>query len=231
MIIEKLFPKYRKIEPTSLFVLRIFVLILLLIAILEYTWVMIWGIYNDNPILQHSLEEGSYILFQVARFNFNVNKKLDQDAKCFDFAVFASYTFQQINISCHFVNVSGVHDCNQYIRYQYITDTRAYGGIFSTDDLIFSAVPNNEISSLVFKLYLNDTSFNMNLYKPYLYINLVEADFLKNYKNKGSNDLTVNDLFHDPFQNHSLTYSKFAATAQLLNLYQLAVNSVNIHNI
>ncbi|CAG8650691.1 27788_t:CDS:2, partial [Gigaspora margarita] len=157
MIIERLFQKYRKIEPTSLFVLRNFVLILLLIALLEYTWLIIWGIYNDNPIIQNSLEEGSYI---------------------------------------------------------------PVPGLFSTDDLMFSAVPNNGISSLEFKLYLNDTSYNISdsIFKPIIVASLVEA---------GSNDLlTVDDLFQqDPFQNLPLTYSKFPITALLLNQYQLAVNS------
>ncbi|KAF0550176.1 hypothetical protein F8M41_024923 [Gigaspora margarita] len=154
MIIEKLFQKYRKIEPTSIFVLRNFVLILLLIALLEYTWVIIWGIYNDNPIIQNSLEERSYVPAP-----------------------------------------GGVHDCNQYIMYLYEPNFRAYEGIFATEDLMFSAIPNNGISSLQ---YLTE----------YFYL----KDFFERYDK-------------DQFQNHPLTNSKFPETVLHLNQYQLAVNS------
>ncbi|CAG8828764.1 21167_t:CDS:2, partial [Racocetra persica] len=95
MIFEELFQKYRKTEPTSLFVLKNFVLILLLIAILGYTWLIIWGIYDDNPVIQNSLEEANNIPIPVV-------------------LVFAS---QKTNISCHFVNASGIQNCSQYIEY------------------------------------------------------------------------------------------------------------------
>ncbi|RIB25010.1 hypothetical protein C2G38_568735 [Gigaspora rosea] len=142
MIIEKLFQKYRKTEPTSLFVLKNFVLIILLIALLGYTWLIIWGIYNDNPIIQNSLAEETSIPAPFILFT----------------------TEQKVNISCRFVNVSGSHYCNQYIKNvdAIIGKTKTYNARFATEDLMFSTIPNNGISFLEFKIYLNDTSFNLS---------------------------------------------------------------------
>ncbi|CAG8766878.1 9870_t:CDS:2 [Dentiscutata erythropus] len=58
MILEKLFSqRYRKTEPSSIFVLRLFVLLLLLVSLIGYTWLIIWGIYNDGPVVLQSLTE------------------------------------------------------------------------------------------------------------------------------------------------------------------------------
>ncbi|CAG8633879.1 15234_t:CDS:2, partial [Dentiscutata heterogama] len=102
MIFENLFQKYRKTEPTSLFVLKNFVLILLLIALLGYTWRIIWDIYDDNPVIQNSLAEENSIPVPIAFFS----------------------AFQKTSISCHFANTSGTHDCNQYMNItQFINDS------------------------------------------------------------------------------------------------------------
>ncbi|RIB24995.1 hypothetical protein C2G38_568026 [Gigaspora rosea] len=151
MIFENLFQKYRKTEPTSLFILKNFVLTLLLIALFGYTWLIIWGIYNDNPVIQNSLAEETFIPVPVVLFS----------------------TKQQTNIGCHFVDASGPHDCKQYLIIANNTnndDNGYHHTYFMTEDLSFSAIPNNGINSLEFKIYLNDISFNLSdsLVRPFV---------------------------------------------------------------
>ncbi|CAG8444734.1 8837_t:CDS:2, partial [Cetraspora pellucida] len=146
MIFEKLFQKYRKTDATSLFVLKSFVSILLLISVLGYTWIIIWGIYNDNPVVQNSLKEENYMTLPAVYFQtFQV---LEND----------HFTSISTKISCNFVNASGIHDCSRYI-WSTITNSTYANNIttivFSARDLMFSAVPNKGISSLEFKIYLN----------------------------------------------------------------------------
>ncbi|KAF0464560.1 hypothetical protein F8M41_026514 [Gigaspora margarita] len=141
MIFENLFQKYRKTEPKSLYVLKIFVLILLLISLLGYTLLIILGVYNDNPIIQSSLVEENSIPAPIV-------------------SMASTLQFQQIGISCSFVNASGVHDCNQYISYNNSDGT--FSSIFLAKDLIFSSIINNGINSLEFKFYLNDIRFNLS---------------------------------------------------------------------
>ncbi|KAF0495063.1 hypothetical protein F8M41_021212 [Gigaspora margarita] len=114
-------------------------------------------------------------------------------------------------ISCHFVNGSGIQDCNQYIKYSInkINGKNAAKGLFVARNLMFFAVPNNGISSLEFKIYLNDTSYNI-------------SDYLASFK----------DLMNSyPFQNQLSTYSKFPNTIVTLNQCELASFNVNIYNI
>ncbi|CAG8814559.1 6361_t:CDS:2, partial [Gigaspora rosea] len=123
MILEKSFQKYRKTEPLTLFILRLIVLILLLVSLFGYTLLIIWGIYNDNPVIQNSLAiENS-----------------------FPVPFLYIYTFQQTNINCNFENASGTHDCTKYViqpQSTTIDGVDAYSGNFSADELIFSATPN-----------------------------------------------------------------------------------------
>ncbi|CAG8638287.1 4035_t:CDS:2 [Cetraspora pellucida] len=194
MIIEK-FQKYRKTEPTSLFVLKSFVLILLLILLFGYTWLIIWDIYNDNPVVQNSLEEANYIPVPDI----------------------LSHTNQTTNITCHFVNASGIHDCNQYITYYTGIINGMHTGYFSTNGLMFSTIPNNGISSLELKIYLNDASFNLSdsTLVPDILFSMDDADFDKNY----NNGLFVSDQFQLSL------YSKFPNTIFQLNQYSLAAFS------
>ncbi|CAG8745871.1 22702_t:CDS:2, partial [Racocetra persica] len=202
MTFEKLFKKSRKTEATSLFIFKSSVSILLLIALLGYTWLIIWGIYNDNPVIQNSLQEENYI--PVPGF------------------VYGSE--QNMRISCHFVNASGIQDCNRYIKYS-IRNTlgkNSIEGLFTTRDLKFSAVPNNGISSLEFKIYLNDTRNNISanfspaFTLPYIIFTMLDGDYLKSSKEFQNSDLVQNQLS---------TYSKFPNTITTLNLYQLAALS------
>ncbi|CAG8725834.1 3145_t:CDS:2 [Cetraspora pellucida] len=148
MIFENLFQKYRKTDATSLFVLKSFVSILLLISVLGYTWIIIWGIYNDNPVVQNSLKEENYMPIPAV-----------------DIEIFQTIYKTNIStkISCNFVNASGIHDCNRYIKSTNKRKTDLIASrTFLARDLMFSAVPNNGISSLEFKIYLNDTSYNIS---------------------------------------------------------------------
>ncbi|CAG8464214.1 13761_t:CDS:2 [Racocetra fulgida] len=156
----KLFQKYRKTEPTSLFILKNFVLTLLFIALLGYTWLIIWGIYDDNPVIQNSLEETNYIPAP-----------------------------------------GGSHDCNQYVAYGVLANGRSMGG-FLANDLMFSSVPNNGISSLEFKIYLNDTRFNMSdsttAIKPWGWIQKYGFKINKSVQTKLQTSLKVIPLIHHP---------------------------------
>ncbi|CAG8628954.1 24294_t:CDS:2, partial [Gigaspora margarita] len=182
-------------EPTSLFVLKNFVLILLLIALFGYTWLIIWGIYNDNPIIQNSLAEETSFPAPFIQLT----------------------TAQKINISCHFVNASGTHDCNQYI-FPYNDDAgkigngEIYSAFFVKEDLKFSTIPNNGISYLEFKIYLNDTRFNLSdsTIVPIVILGLVDVDFARNYKR--------NILLTDQLS----TYSQLPTTIDNLNRYTLS---------
>ncbi|CAG8781342.1 27070_t:CDS:2 [Gigaspora margarita] len=202
MIIEKLFQKYRKTEPTSLFVLKNFVLISLLIALLGYTWIIIWGIYNDNPIIQNSLAEETYIPAPYIQFT----------------------ATQKTNISCHFVNISGAHDCNGYV-FPYINNAgktgvvETYSEYFVKEDLKFSTTTNNGINFLEFKIYLNDTSFNLSDSKsaPLIVLDLQDLDYAKQRRTLLSNQLP--------------TYSQLPKSLAGLNLYALASFYVNIYKI
>ncbi|CAG8712011.1 1085_t:CDS:2, partial [Gigaspora rosea] len=193
MIFEKLFQKYRKTEPKSLFVFKNFVLMLLLFALLGYTWLIIWGIYNDNPVIQHSLAEETSIPAPPAYFSLS----------------------QATNISCHFVNVSGTHDCKQYITLLNITNTDygvLYTSFFMMEDLKFSTISNNGISSLEFKLYLNDTSYNLSdsFTLPSVTFSMDDADFMKSY----DRNLILSTQLS--------TYSKLLETILRLNQYNPA---------
>ncbi|CAG8548145.1 19347_t:CDS:2, partial [Gigaspora margarita] len=142
MIFENLFQKYRKTEPSSLFILKNFVLTLLLIALLGYTWLIIWGIYNDNPM----------------------NRLL----KCYFIVIVINfYPSVRPNISCNFVNASGPHDCEQYMNIINNSNDTVFNEM---EDLSFSATPNNGINSLEFMIYLNNTSFNLSdsLARPFV---------------------------------------------------------------
>ncbi|RIB29264.1 hypothetical protein C2G38_2136931 [Gigaspora rosea] len=197
MIFEKLFQKYRKTEPKSLFVFKNFVLMLLLFALLGYIWLIIWGIYNDNPVIQHSLAEETSIPAPAAYF----------------------FVSQATNISCHFVNVSGTHDCKQYITLLYINNTDygvLYTSFFMMEDLKFSTISNNGISSLEFKLYLNDTSYNLsdNYTLPTVTFSMDDADFMKSY----DRNLILSTQLS--------TYSKLLETILRLNQYSPAAFNV-----
>ncbi|RIB21952.1 hypothetical protein C2G38_2297702 [Gigaspora rosea] len=196
MIFEKLFQKYRKTEAHSLFVFKNLVSILLLFSVLVYTWIIALEIYNDNPVIQNSLKEENYIPVPGV-----LSEQKDQ------------------KISCHFVNASGIQDCNQYIKYSIsninnISRKNATTGSFAARHLMFFATPNNGISSLEFKIYLNDTSYNISggLSLPYTYFRLDDADYIANFK----------DFSPYTIQNQLSTYSKFLYTISAINLYQLA---------
>ncbi|KAF0464564.1 hypothetical protein F8M41_026517 [Gigaspora margarita] len=141
MIFENLFQKYRKTEPKSLYVLKIFVIILLLISLLGYTLLIILDTFNDNPIIQSSLVEENSIPAPAVTMGSTLQP-------------------QQIGISCSFVNANGVHNCNKYISYEDFNGTFLIQ--FLANDLIFSSIPNNGINSLEFKFYLNDTRYNIS---------------------------------------------------------------------
>ncbi|KAF0461847.1 hypothetical protein F8M41_000372 [Gigaspora margarita] len=141
MTFESLFQKYRKTEPKSFYVLKIFVLILLLISLFGYTLLIILDIYKDNPIIQSSLVEENSIPVPVVSMASNI---------------------QQIGISCRFVNASGAHDCKQYISYNNSNSIGYFSSKFLAKDLIYSSIPNNGIKSLEFKFYLNDTRYNLS---------------------------------------------------------------------
>ncbi|KAF0415899.1 hypothetical protein F8M41_007551 [Gigaspora margarita] len=201
-----IFEKYRKTEATSLFVFKSLISILLLISILVYTWIIVWGIYNDNPVVQNSLKEENYIPVPGVTFEtYFPAPTLGGDSEQID-----------QKISCHFVNASGIQDCNQYIRYSFnnMNGKNSTTGLFATRYLMFFAVPNNGISSLEFKVYLNDTSYNISggFLSPYMFFGMAGADYVASSK----------DLNSYPFQNQLSTYSKFPNTIATLNQYTLA---------
>ncbi|CAG8760158.1 36902_t:CDS:2, partial [Gigaspora margarita] len=204
-----IFEKYRKTEATSLFVFKSLVSILLLISVLVYTWIIVWGIYNDNPVVQISLKEENYIPVPGVTFETYVPAPtLGDDSEPLD-----------QKISCHFVNASGIQDCNQYIRYSFNNKNgkNSTKGRFATRYLMFFAVPNNGISSLEFKVYLNDTSHNISggFLSPYMFFGMTDADF--------ASSKYLNSY---PFQNQLSTYSKFIYTVISLNQYTLALFNV-----
>ncbi|CAG8662264.1 44194_t:CDS:2 [Gigaspora margarita] len=212
MFFEKLFQKYRKTEVTSLFIFKSLVSILLLISVLGYTWIIALGIYNDNPVVQNSLKEENYIPVP--------DVTLEAFIPVFTSGVISEQTDQKI--SCHFVSGSGIQDCNQYIKYSInkINGKNAAKGLFVARNLMFFAVPNNGISSLEFKIYLNDTSYNISggFLSPHMFFSMTDADYIASSK----------DLNSYPFQNQLSTYSKFPDTIATLNLYTLA--SFNVLN-
>ncbi|CAG8644153.1 1215_t:CDS:10 [Gigaspora margarita] len=150
--------------------------------------------YNDNPVIQHSLAEETSIPAPAT------------------------------NISCHFVNVSDTHDCKQYITLLNVNNTDygvQYTSFFMMEDLKFSKIPNNGISSLEFKLYLNDTSYNLsnNWTLPIVIFSLDDADFMKSY----DRNLILSTQLS--------TYSKLLETILRLNQYNPAAFNVNIYKI
>ncbi|CAG8666307.1 8270_t:CDS:2, partial [Gigaspora rosea] len=200
MILKKLFQKYRKTEPTSIFIFRQFVLALLLVSLIGYTWLIIWDIYSDNPVVQNSLiEENS---FAVPEFLFITPKA---------------------SISCNFINSYGIHDCAKYvIQPQFVhTDERntsTYKGSFFTNELLFSKIPNNGLNSLEFTIYINDSNFNASDYisLPYVVFQM---------KNTGTaSDISYvdyTDSLQSPKDSLGL-YSRFSRAISALNLYSIA---------
>ncbi|KAF0462682.1 hypothetical protein F8M41_000279 [Gigaspora margarita] len=89
------------------------------------------------------------------------------------------------------------------------------------EDLKFSKIPNNGISSLEFKLYLNDTSYNLsnNWTLPIVIFSLDDADFMKSY----DRNLILSTQLS--------TYSKLLETILRLNQYNPAAFNVNIYKI
>src|SRR5436305_10916674 len=57
MFVGDIFHKQRKTEPTSVHVLRAFLIVSLLILILSYSGILIFNIYNDNPIFRNWSQE------------------------------------------------------------------------------------------------------------------------------------------------------------------------------
>ncbi|KAF0464565.1 hypothetical protein F8M41_026518 [Gigaspora margarita] len=176
-------------EPKSLYILNIFLLILLLISLLGYTLLVILDIFNDNPIIQNSLVEENSIPVPAVSMS-------------------STLQHQQIGISCRFVNACRVHDCNQYISYN--NSNRNFLSVFLAKDLIFSSIPNNGINSLEFKIYLNDTRYNLSDH-------LTILGFFFNMQDQDS------DKFFEVFE--LPTYLMFPLTMVSLNDYILATYS------
>lgn len=200
MVLKKLFQKYRKTEPTEIFILKQFVLTLLLVSLIGYTWLIIWDIYSDNPVVQNSLiEENS---FSIPEFLFITPKA---------------------SISCNFKNANGIYDCTKYVIQPQFDHTdkiniSSYKASFFTNELLFSKIPNNGLSSLEFMIYINDSNFNASDYSSLPYV-------VFQMKNTG----TASDISYDDYTNSIQSqkdslglYSRFSRTINILNLYSIA---------
>ncbi|CAG8569118.1 8820_t:CDS:10 [Dentiscutata erythropus] len=147
MVLRKLFQRYRKTEPTPIFIFRLFVLTLLLIGLIGYTWFVILGVYSDNPVTQNSLiEENSFLVPQLTLLIIGL----------------------ETNITCNFKNANGIQDCTQYVTqlhsYKKSSAGEEYAGNFSAPGLLFSKMPNNGISSMEFNIYFKDPTINASDY-------------------------------------------------------------------